>query len=101
MRSAAKAVNFGIVYGISDFGLARNLGIPRKRAAEYIEAYLAKYTGVQNYMHSVVEQAKADGNRHAAAPHSKPCRRSSSIRSSRRKATRSKAAERTPSPATR
>ena len=61
MRSAAKAVNFGIVYGISDFGLARNLGIPRKRAAEYIEAYLAKYTGVQNYMHSVVEQAKADG----------------------------------------
>lgn len=61
MRSAAKAVNFGIVYGISDFGLARNLGIPRKQAGAYIAAYLEKYTGVANYMRTIVQQGKDDG----------------------------------------
>ena len=61
MRSAAKAVNFGIVYGISDFGLARNLGISRKQASEFIAAYLAKYTGVAQYMRDIVAKGKADG----------------------------------------
>ena len=61
MRSSAKAVNFGIVYGISDFGLARNLGIPRFKAAEYIAKYLKEFSGVDRYMHEVVEQAKKDG----------------------------------------
>ncbi len=60
-RSSAKAVNFGIVYGISDFGLARNLGIPRKRAANYIERYLEEFDGVRTFMHDVVKQAHADG----------------------------------------
>lgn len=61
MRSAAKAVNFGIVYGISDFGLARNLGITRKQAGAYIAAYLEKYTGVASYMHDIVQRGKDDG----------------------------------------
>ena len=61
MRSSAKAVNFGIVYGISDFGLARNLGIPRKQAGEYIERYLERYTGVRAYMEEIVERGKRDG----------------------------------------
>jgi len=60
-RSAAKAVNFGIVYGISDFGLARNLGISRKRAGEYIEKYLNRYPGVRAYMRESVENGKRDG----------------------------------------
>lgn len=61
MRSSAKAVNFGIVYGISDFGLARNLGIPRKQAKDYIERYLERYTGVRAYMDEIVERGKRDG----------------------------------------
>ena len=60
-RSAAKAVNFGIIYGISDFGLSRNLGITRKRAGEYIERYLSRYPGVRAYMHQSVENGKRDG----------------------------------------
>ncbi len=60
-RSAAKAVNFGIVYGISDFGLARNLGIGRKRAGEFIERYLNRYPGVRAYMQQSVENGKRDG----------------------------------------
>lgn len=61
MRGAAKAVNFGIVYGISDFGLAKQLGITRQEANDYIQAYLEKYTGIRNYMHEIVEKGKADG----------------------------------------
>ena len=61
MRSAAKAVNFGIVYGISDFGLAKQLGIPRKTAAEYIRLYLERYPGVKAFMHNCVEDAKEKG----------------------------------------
>lgn len=61
MRSSAKAVNFGIVYGISDFGLARNLGIPRFKAAEYIQKYLKEFSGVDRYMKEIVEKAKNDG----------------------------------------
>ena len=58
MRSGAKAVNFGIVYGISDFGLARNIGISRKEAADFIAKYLNRYRGVHQYMLSVVESAR-------------------------------------------
>ena len=60
-RSDAKAVNFGIVYGISDFGLAQQLGISRKRAKEYIEQYLEKYSGIKNFMNDIVEKAKEQG----------------------------------------
>ena len=61
MRRHAKAVNFGIVYGISDFSLADDIGVTRKEAKAYIDSYLEKYSGVRQYMHDVVEQAKADG----------------------------------------
>jgi len=60
-RSAAKAVNFGIVYGISDFGLARNLDIPVKRASEYIKLYFDRYPGVKSYLERSVEDAKRLG----------------------------------------
>ncbi|MGT2833710.1 DNA polymerase I [Streptococcus halotolerans] len=60
-RRNAKAVNFGIVYGISDFGLANNLGIPRKLAKEYIETYFERYPGIKNYMETVVREAKDKG----------------------------------------
>lgn len=57
-RSAAKAVNFGIVYGISDYGLARNLGITRRIASEYISMYMKRYEGVSRYMKECVENGK-------------------------------------------
>lgn len=60
-RSSAKAVNFGIVYGISEFGLAEQLGISKKQAKEYIEQYLEKYSGIKKFMNDVVEQAKEQG----------------------------------------
>ena len=60
-RSSAKAVNFGIVYGISDFGLGQQLGISRKKAKEYIEQYLEKYSGIDNFMKNIVEEAKEKG----------------------------------------
>ena len=60
-RSNAKAVNFGIVYGISDFGLAEQLGISRKEAKKYIEQYLEKYNGIDKFMKEVVEEAKEKG----------------------------------------
>lgn len=60
-RSSAKAVNFGIVYGISDFGLAEQLGISRKEAKKYIEQYLEKYSGIKKFMDDIVEKAKANG----------------------------------------
>ncbi|MEK4230293.1 DNA polymerase I [Solibacillus sp. FSL H8-0538] len=61
MRRAAKAVNFGIVYGISDYGLSQNLDITRKEAATFIENYLASFPGVKGYMDSVVQEAKLKG----------------------------------------
>lgn len=61
MRSGAKAVNFGLVYGISDFGLATNLGISRKEAAEFISRYFARYPGVQKYMQEAVASGKMNG----------------------------------------
>ena len=60
-RSDAKAVNFGIVYGISDFGLGEQLGISRKKAKQYIEQYLDKYSGIKKFMTDITEQAKEDG----------------------------------------
>ncbi len=60
-RNAAKAVNFGIVYGISDFGLSRQLNIPRKEAARYIELYFARYPGVQAFLKQCVENGKREG----------------------------------------
>ncbi|SFJ14710.1 DNA polymerase I [Paenibacillus sp. UNC496MF] len=61
MRRQAKAVNFGIVYGISDFGLSNNLGISRKDAARFIEQYFAVFEGVRAYMDNIVAQARKDG----------------------------------------
>ncbi|MCI5753102.1 MAG: DNA polymerase I [Clostridiales bacterium] len=60
-RSRAKAVNFGIVYGISAFSLAQDIGVFQSEAKAYMEAYLEKYAGVHAYMKSVVEQARQDG----------------------------------------
>lgn len=60
-RNSAKAVNFGIVYGISDFGLSEQLGISRKEAKNYIEQYLEKYSGIQKFMNDIVEEAKEKG----------------------------------------
>ena len=57
-RRNAKAVNFGIVYGISDFGLSNNLGISRKKAKEYIDTYFERYPGIKAYMDNVVREAK-------------------------------------------
>jgi len=61
MRSNAKAVNFGIVYGISEFGLARNIGISRVEAGIYIKNYLDKYNGVRTFMDNTIKEAKANG----------------------------------------
>ena len=60
-RNSAKAVNFGIVYGISDFGLSRNLGISRKQAQEYIDSYFARYPKIKEYMVRIVETARKQG----------------------------------------
>ena len=61
MRGRAKAVNFGIVYGISDYGLARDLKIPRKEAKKYIDNYMKYYSNIEKYMKDIVEQGKRDG----------------------------------------
>ncbi|WP_170143687.1 DNA polymerase I [Paenibacillus flagellatus] len=61
MRRQAKAVNFGIVYGISDYGLSQNLNITRKEAAEFIEQYFAVFQGVRHYMDDIVRQARTNG----------------------------------------
>lgn len=60
-RRNAKAVNFGIVYGISDFGLSNNLGITRKKAKDYIETYFERYPGIKEYMETVVRDARDTG----------------------------------------
>jgi len=61
LRSRAKAVNFGIVYGIGAFSLAKDIGVTRAEAASYIENYLATYKGVADYMESTIKSAKSDG----------------------------------------
>ncbi|MDR1605790.1 MAG: DNA polymerase I [Streptococcaceae bacterium] len=60
-RRNAKAVNFGVVYGISDFGLANNLGISRKAAKTYIQTYFERYPDIKNYMETIVRDAKDKG----------------------------------------
>ncbi|MBF0787904.1 MULTISPECIES: DNA polymerase I [unclassified Streptococcus] len=60
-RRNAKAVNFGVVYGISDFGLSNNLGISRKEAKAYIETYFDRFPGIKNYMESIVREARNKG----------------------------------------
>ena len=60
-RSEAKAVNFGIVYGISDFGLGGQLGISRKKAKVYIDQYLSEYSGIKNFMENITNVAKEQG----------------------------------------
>jgi DNA polymerase I len=60
-RSIAKMINFGIVYGISAFGLSENLEIPREQAQEYIDAYLARFPHVQDFIERTIEQAERDG----------------------------------------
>ena len=60
-RSNAKAVNFGIVYGISDFGLAEQLGISRKKAKQYIDEYLTEYAGIKVFMENIIEKTKEKG----------------------------------------
>jgi len=61
MRDTAKTVNFGIVYGISAFGLSKQLGIATGKAQGFIDAYFERYPGIKNYMHDAVEQARQEG----------------------------------------
>ena len=61
MRNAAKMVNFGIIYGISAFGLGQRLGIPRQEAGEIIDTYFEQYPGVKEFMDSTMEGAKENG----------------------------------------
>ncbi|HLV09696.1 MAG TPA: DNA polymerase I, partial [Halanaerobiales bacterium] len=61
MRREAKVINFGIAYGMSSYGLARDLGISRQAAEEYIERYFNRFTGVKEYMSRIIEQAKEEG----------------------------------------
>ena len=61
LRSRAKAVNFGIVYGISEFGLSEQTGINRREAKDFMEQYLEHYSGIKNYMDDIVNEAKSNG----------------------------------------
>ena len=61
MRRQAKAVNFGILYGISSFGLSEDLGIPVKDAKEFINKYFETYPGVKDYMNKEIEEARTNG----------------------------------------
>jgi DNA polymerase-1 len=62
MRDKAKVVNFGIVYGMSDFGLSKSLKIKRTEAAKYIDKYFTKHAGVKKFIDEVIAQAKKDGH---------------------------------------
>lgn len=61
LRRRAKAINFGIVYGIGAYSLSQDIGVSIQQAKEYIQNYLAKFPGVRDYMHDIVEQARAEG----------------------------------------
>lgn len=60
-RSDAKAINFGIIYGMSDYALSENLGISKKQAKEYIDSYFEKYSKIKNYLDTCIEEAKKNG----------------------------------------
>jgi DNA polymerase I len=60
-RRASKAINYGIIYGLSPFGLAQQLGIPQKEAAQFIAAYFARYSGVKKYLENVIEETRKTG----------------------------------------
>jgi DNA polymerase-1 len=60
-RRASKAINYGIIYGLSPFGLAQQLGIPQKEAAQFIAAYFARYSGVKKYLDNVIEETRKTG----------------------------------------
>ena len=60
-RRAAKAINFGIIYGLSAFGLAQQINVPQKEAAQFIAAYFARYSGVKKYLDSVLEETRRTG----------------------------------------
>ncbi|NMA69222.1 MAG: DNA polymerase I [Desulfitobacterium sp.] len=62
LRRSAKAVNFGLIYGLSDFGLGRDLGISRKEAKSYMDKYFLRYAGVKKYLEEIVAKAKKDGH---------------------------------------
>ena len=66
MRSKAKMINYGIVYGLSDFGLADRLNIPREEAKEFIDAYLERFPAVARFMAETVERAREEGVREDA-----------------------------------
>jgi DNA polymerase-1 len=61
MRRRAKAVNFGIVYGISEFSLSQDIGVTRREAADYMEKYFRTFQGVRNYMYDIIKEARRDG----------------------------------------
>lgn len=61
MRRHAKAINFGIIYGLSDFGLAKDLGITRREAKEYIDNYFSRYAGVKNWIDNIIMEARNNG----------------------------------------
>ena len=61
VRRRAKAINFGIIYGISAFGLANQLGIPREEAGAYIRKYFERFPGIRDYMDATKKRARADG----------------------------------------
>ncbi|MGZ5055325.1 MAG: DNA polymerase, partial [Methylobacter sp.] len=61
LRRSAKAINFGLIYGMSSFGLAQQLGLSRNQAQSYIDLYFARYPGVKSYMDSIREQAREQG----------------------------------------
>jgi DNA polymerase I len=61
LRRSAKAINFGLIYGMSAFGLAQQLGLQRQQAQAYIDLYFSRYPGVKRYMDSIREQAKSQG----------------------------------------
>ena len=61
MRKRAKAVNFGILYGMGEYSLAEDLKISRAQAKEYIDSYLSSYPAIDEYLHNVAKDARADG----------------------------------------
>ena len=61
LRRSAKAINFGLIYGMSSFGLAKQLGLSRSEAQSYIDLYFARYPGVKNYMDTIRELAREQG----------------------------------------